>query len=657
MECKFSDFFSKAGSVRTKVWACVLIALAGYFIATISSFYSNRQQALRLGNLQNVHFPLARLSDETVNIFKTQIGKYEDAFLTGESEQAVQANRLSGRVLDLLLQMEKVAAQDPSFSFENALIESLGDRYREFSLLAADVYLSTQAIETSLEMQLHVQKLGTMQTRLLNDLNGLAQHLAHNVERIIQEERRHAQRNTIFLGILFVLVLASATLISRCFANRQLIQPLARIQEMVTRFAHNREIAPPEASGAEDDEINRLALSFWEMTQELKQTMVSRDYVDKIIKNMSGCLMVLAADQTLTRVNDRTKALLGLEDEELLGRRITDCIAPASLELFKGKALDVLARGQEVRNLEIRLRGGDGREVPVLFSGSLMRNADQEAEALICVANDITQRKKAEEMQRKMEVERALARTASLAAIGELTSSIAHEMRNPLSSIKMNARMLQQSLEEREPDLAELAEISSQQSLRLETMLNDLLNYGKPLTLRIGKTTARELFRATLIAVAQEKHNKEVLVEITNEVGEVPLQVDVELMIRALSNLVLNAIQWSPPRGTVHIAASFAGLGARAAQVLFQVRDDGPGIREDKIHRLFQPFFTTRPGGTGLGLAGVRKIVEYHGGTVSGANHPDGGAVFRIALPPMFLREQGEEEDAGRIRPLSGAPG
>lgn len=637
MKCRLFGIFTGAGSIRTKVWACVLIALAGYFIATISSFHSNRQQALRLASLQNIHFPLVRLSDEALNIFRTQSANYKDAFLTGETEQALQADLLSDRVLGLLEQMGKAALQDPALALESSLIASLHDRYEQFSRQASDVYLRSQPVEISPEMQQEIRNLGSRQALLLNDLSGLARHLTHNAERIIQEEQRHAWINTVVLGILFVLVLAAATLISRCFANRQIIEPLSRIQEMVSHFARNREIGLPPEGGAED-EIHRLAASFWSMAVELKQTTVSRDYVDNIIRTMSGSLMVLAADLTLTRVNDRTMALLGLDEEALLGRRISEFVSPAALAVFRSRGLVALARGEEVRNLEISLLDRHGREVPVLFSGSLMRDPDQDAEIFICVASDITQRKKAEEMERKLEVERALARTASLTAIGELTSSIAHEMRNPLSSIKMNARMIRQTLADRDAALAELAEITSQQSLRLETMLNDLLNYGKPLTLCIGKTTPRELFRATLLAVAQERRERGVLVETASELGKLPLHVDVELMTRALSNLVLNAIQWSPPRGTVRVSAFFAQEKEGPVQAVFQVRDNGPGIREEKIRRLFQPFFTTRQGGTGLGLANVRKIVEYHGGTVSGTNHPEGGALFRITLPAAAAR-------------------
>lgn len=633
MNCNISKLFFVAGSVKTKVWVCVLIALAGYFIATLSSFYSNSRQADRLAVLQTIHFPLARLSDETVNTFKAQIAKYEDAFLTGETEQAIEASHLSTTILQLLEQMKNVATQNTIFSPEAAQIENIQRQYTEFYQLAPEIYLGTQSIETSLELQKKVRQLGNMQTRLLNDLLDLSHRLTESVEHDIQEERRHAQTNTLFLGMLFVLVLISATLISRCFANRQLIEPLDHIQKMVTSFTQNREVVQPP-HGDKDDEINNLATSFWSMTEELKQTMVSKSYVDNIIKNMSGCLMVLSAGHTLIKINNNTATLLGFSEEEMLGRRITDFISNDTIALFKNRGLEDLARGGDISNLEICLLTRQKTKIPVLFSGSVMRFPDQAIEAIICVANDITQRKKTEEMRRKIAIERALAKTASLTAIGELTSSIAHEMRNPLSSIKMNIQMIQQKLNEEDPTFAELAKITCQQSLRLETMLNDLLSYGKPLQLHLSRSTFSFLMRETLIAIAQEKKDKGVGVEINNSLDdELLLEVDVELITRALSNLMLNAVQWSPQGGSVQVTARRSRQTDQEQQIIIQVRDTGPGINPEKIDRLFQPFFTTRQGGTGLGLANVRKIIEYHSGTVTGENSPTGGAVFTISLP------------------------
>ncbi|MFH1020871.1 MAG: ATP-binding protein, partial [Pseudomonadota bacterium] len=542
-------------------------------------------------------------------------------------------NHLSTTILQLLEQMKNVSRQNTNFSPETTRICEIQNQYNEFYQLAPEVYLRTQSIETSRELQKKVQQLGSMQTRLLNDLLDLAQHLARNVEHDIQEERRHAQTNTLFLGMLFVLVLIIATLISHCFANRQLIEPLNHIQEMVIRFAQNREIPQPP-QGNKDDEINNLATSFWSMTEELKQTMVSKSYVDNIIKHMSGCLMVLSAEQTLIKINNNTATLLGFSEKELIGHQITEFICGDTLNLFKDRGLNVLVQGEEIINLEICLLTRHKKKIPALFSGSVMRTPDQEIEAILCVVNDITQRKKTEEMRRKIAVDKALAKTASLAAIGELTSSIAHEMRNPLSSIKMNTKAVQHKLGDDDAAFAELAEITCQQSLRLETMLNDLLHYGKPLQLNLSMNTFPELMQETLIAVAQEKKNKGVMVEINNNLGnELSLLVDVELFTRAFSNLVLNAIQWSPQEGTVRVTAKISSQDDQEKHVVILVHDNGPGINPEKIGRLFQPFFTTREGGTGLGLANVRKIIEYHGGTVTGENSPEGGAVFTMSLP------------------------
>ncbi len=632
LKTNITAIFTRSGSIRSKVWTCVLIALVGYFIATLSSFYSNSRQAARLTHLQKLEMPLAMLSDQTLQAYKDQIEKYENAFLTGEVEQAVQGNRLSSHITELFEDMKEMVESDPIFKDDQITLEELFNSYNEFSSLASEVYLSTSAIETSIELQKKIQQLGSMQTRILTDLRHLAQHLTQQVENEIQEQRRNAQVNTIFLGVLFVVVLITAILISHRFASQQLIEPLAKIQAMVKLFAKNQDIYRPRL-GSDKDEINNLAFSFWEMTQELKDTMVSRDYVDSIIKNMSGCLMVLTPALQLSKVNAKTASLLGRNEDQLLGLKVTDLICDDQVSLFIDMAADPLRQGHDVVNLEICLKKNDGSQVPVLFSGSVMSSADDHNIAFICVANDITERKKTEQVLRKNEIERALAQTASLARVGELTSSIAHEMRSPLSSIKMTVQTIAQELGDANPAFHELATIAQDQSHRLEGMLNDLLSYGKPLSLNVTNITFNELLEETLISVAQEKQEKEVEVDVVDKLGDIQLEMDKELMIRALSNLVLNAIQWSPVGGTVYVSSRLIAMTGSLEQAMIEVRDCGPGIDNQKIHRLFQPFMTTRVGGTGLGLANVRKIIEYHGGSVTGCNYATGGALFTITIP------------------------
>ncbi len=620
------------GSIRTKVWTCVFIALAGYFIATLSSFYFNSRQATRLAQLQKVGFPLALLSDEVHRTFKSQTEQYENAFLTGEVEQAIQANRLSARILEILEEMKKLTEHTSLYKEESQLIITLKNDYTTFYTLASEAYMRTQSLETSIELQKKVQQLGSSQIRILAAFNNLASLLGDEVERNIQQEQKYAQTNTLFLGFLFVIVLVIATLISRRFANFLLIDPLAQIQSMVTSFALNQEVNEP-SMGSVNDEIHTLGTSFWEMTQVLEQTMVSRDFVDNIIKNMSGSLFVFLPDLTLTKVNKTTQILLGQSEETLLGCSMTSLVKEEMLPLFQEKGIQPLLAGEDVVNLEIYLRSEKRGKIPILFSGSVLYDQDNRISALICVANDITERKKVEKTLRKIEIERALAKTASLAAIGELTSSLAHEMRNPLSSIKMNISTIRQQFKLTDPAFQELAAIAAEQSGRLETMLNDLLGYGRPLQLHFKAITFQDLLRDTLTAIAKEKKDKAIALHITDDSTSTNFQVDEELMIRALSNLLLNAIQWSPQGGEVSVSCRLDAITPSQQQARIEIRDHGPGLNEAKMDRLFQPFMTTREGGTGLGLANVRKIIEYHGGSVEASNHPDGGAHFTITFP------------------------
>lgn len=225
---------------------------------------------------------------------------------------------------------------------------------------------------------------------------------------------------------------------------------------------------------------------------------------------------------------------------------------------------------------------------------------------------------------------RRLQHAASLAAVGELSSSIVHEIRNPLSSIKLNLQALHRKVKD-DAAHAELADIAMTQVARLEKMLTDLLRYGKPLHLHLGRISVGDLARDAVEVVRKEREEKQVSIAIEDHLGQTKLIADAEQLRRALTNLAANAVQAVPQSGKVLISAKIEP--GSPDSVIISVSDNGPGIPELHRDKLFQPFFTTRDGGTGLGLANVQKIVEDHGGTVSAANRPGGGTVFTMALP------------------------
>jgi signal transduction histidine kinase len=223
-----------------------------------------------------------------------------------------------------------------------------------------------------------------------------------------------------------------------------------------------------------------------------------------------------------------------------------------------------------------------------------------------------------------------LIHTAALSAIGQLSTSIVHEMRNPLSAIKMNLHVLQRKLSGDELHL-ELAEIASEQVLRLEAMLTDLLQYGKKLELKVTDVDFDEFADDVIQCVRPPSDGKKVSVTMLNKSKRNTLHIDREHMLRAISNLADNAVHETPDGGSVTITAQDNTENPGAT--LLTIADTGPGIPERVAERLFEPFFTTKSNGVGLGLPNVKKIIELHGGTISFENNPNGGALFTIKLP------------------------
>ena len=231
-----------------------------------------------------------------------------------------------------------------------------------------------------------------------------------------------------------------------------------------------------------------------------------------------------------------------------------------------------------------------------------------------------------------------LANAGSLAAVGQLSSSIVHEMRNPLSSIKLNLAAMREVFVEGSDD-RELADIALREATRVEGMLNDLLAYGKPLELSLQPVALRGLLARTSDHAKAACRNRGVEVRVTWNGHEGAVVVlDEEQMLRALCNLIDNAVEFSPEQRSVALSVSVPGDGRKVAEIA--VRDEGPGIPEEHLERVFEPFFTTRDRGTGLGLANVRKIVECHEGSVRAENSPEGGAVFTVCLPIARRRSE-----------------
>jgi signal transduction histidine kinase len=242
----------------------------------------------------------------------------------------------------------------------------------------------------------------------------------------------------------------------------------------------------------------------------------------------------------------------------------------------------------------------------------------------------------AEANQNLQEAEAAVRRSDRLAALGQLSAGLAHELRNPLGTIKTSAEMLLKNVPADNAVAREMAGFISSEVDRTNSLVTRFLDFARPLAVRLDKTDLTQVIDQAVSDV--EKHQPPFDVTIyKNYSPEIPpFFLDGELMERVMYNLVLNAAQASPPSASITVKTrQIDGM------VEIAVIDRGSGIQPKLLENIFNPFYTTKAGGVGLGLAIVSKIVDEHGGSISVESEPGEGSVFRVYLP---FRESLKEE-------------
>jgi two-component system, NtrC family, sensor histidine kinase HydH len=220
---------------------------------------------------------------------------------------------------------------------------------------------------------------------------------------------------------------------------------------------------------------------------------------------------------------------------------------------------------------------------------------------------------------RRAELERQRAHERRLASLGEMSAVLAHEIRNPLASLKGNAQLLARGLPEDERGRAKAQRVVDE-AVRLEALVNHLLEFVRTGAIERAPTDPGALLRDAAAAVDPER------IDVDADGAPATWPLDGARIRQVLTNLLANAVQ----AGSGRVAAAVARRDGRLA---FTVRDRGDGIPDEDLARIFEPFFTRRTQGTGLGLAVCKRIVEQHGGTLTAANAPGGGAVFTVLLP------------------------
>lgn len=388
-------------SIRSKIWLCVLITLGGYLVATMAGFYTNMKQYRDLSHLQEEHYPLVTLGSRLLSVFELQTEEYEDAFITGEQSLAQEANAFKDEVLAVIDGIVEIVMSSyaPPVSLET--ITAFREEYIAFAELAENIYAHPLQDDLSREDQKKIRQLGVMQGVLLKGARNIAEQLNISLIEQIERDKKRSLYSVLVLSSFFIAVLLIVGLVVDRVAAGLLVTPLSGILENIKRFSLGQSVIQPPATD-DSDEIGHLAVAFWQLTESLKTTTVSKSYVDNIIHNMSGALVVLKPDMTIQTINQPAIQLFGYEEEELLGQQVGILFShnPDS-EMSAAKIPFIIADGS-VKKLDTTCTAKNGKMFPAHFSGSPMHNEANELQGIICIFNDITELKNAEEKLKEM---------------------------------------------------------------------------------------------------------------------------------------------------------------------------------------------------------------------------------------------------------------
>lgn len=377
-------------------------------------------------------------------------------------------------------------------------------------------------------------------------------------------------------------------------------------------------------TGLVGDRVRRAGQELGAMTSQLQQLRLD---TGDILANLSTGVITVTGEGRLAYANPAADKLLGLDLRGREGEHIlTDLerVAPGM-----GGILDRAIRTRRsVTRARVRAANERG-DVQIGVSTAVLERGGAEAPSVTALFQDITNSERLEELN---------VRAERLEAVATLSASLAHEIKNPLASIRSSVEQLA-GKKTSANDRAVLERLVLTESDRLSRLLTEFLEFsGLKMSAR-DEIDLHAVVRGCLVVAKQ--HPDAAGVDIADRLDEGPIHVvgDADLLHRAVFNLVLNGAQSAGPGGRVVVSLADEGEQARPRgtdiehPVKLTVSDSGPGVSAEVQARIFDPFFTTKPKGSGLGLSVVHRAVEAHQGATFVESGPDGGAQFVIYLP------------------------
>jgi two-component system sensor histidine kinase HydH len=349
-----------------------------------------------------------------------------------------------------------------------------------------------------------------------------------------------------------------------------------------------------------------------------------RAFSDQVVENLPMGLVATDENGKVAAYNQTAEAILGISTSRVFAQSAAK-VLPQDL----WRLTERLENKGTVVEEELECQTASGNVVPLKVSGSVLHGADENFLGFVFIFRDLVEVRRLEQ-----EVERS----KRLASLGSLAAGVAHEIRNPLSSVKGFATYFRDKLKD-SPQDRDTANTMIEEVERLDRVIGQLLEFARPSALKIKPVRITDLIQHSLKLIEGDARSKRIEVKVDIPPGLPDVSVDGDRISQVLLNLYLNGLQAMDGGGILEVTVS---RDDSKKLTTITVADNGQGIETADQERIFDPYFTTKSDGTGLGLAIVHKILEAHGGSIKVRSRIDAGTTVTVTLP-----DGEEEEDRG----------
>jgi len=373
------------------------------------------------------------------------------------------------------------------------------------------------------------------------------------------------------------------------------------------------------------EQFQSLNLELQETNHKLQHKVAEldliTDYLKNILDNIAQGILFIELDGTITTCNRAAETILGIKSSQVILRPFWDIFPDHAFGFSMQAALQ--AKQEEVSYAVSYLSPAQQHldlEMVMTFVMKHRKNADEASQGMILMVRDVTEMK---------HLHMLATRADRMKSLGEMAAHVAHEIRNPLGGIKGYAALLKRDLADH-PELQKMAAHIVEGTDNLNSLVNQILQYTRSIQPHFEVANL-----LTILADVKEHvladaniYRPDIQIVIDAPFEEVLLPLDTGYIKSAILNLIVNAIQAMPHGGKILLQ-----VRKQSNHIILSVADTGLGISEENLHKLYSPFFTTKPEGNGLGLIEVQKVVQAHGGSIDISSALHEGTTFTIKLP------------------------